>query len=402
MIARGIHTSSRFISVVILVLLALSSFGLLSCTDKPTGKPQTKTQTEIQAEIIGQWQYDFPQVYDPEIGFIDAITITSASMNGKEYLILSFDPLSGPNNSRVFIFDTRNPLSPQLVSTIAREKQGRDMFLVRSSAVHNNILYSSLFVDKGLWMVDISDPSHPRDMGIAPVKITSNLVVAGDYAYASGQLYNGVSISDISDSKDVREVARIDLPSRECRIAVSGQRLYIGIQQTLTIVDVSNPASPKTLCTYELEVHEGLVTQLPNPVPGQIHWDKWANIIDLQASGDYVYVTFGAGQLRVIDISDPATPNEVADVDLGGFAIALTLKDNLLYLTKSDKETTKLQLFILDISQPESPQLLDSMVTKSVFGFGGATYGYCWMRPQVIGSYVYVAGLNYMDIIEIR
>ena len=377
-----------------LILLAISSFGS-SCTDKRSA--------ELHAEIVGQWQYDFPQEYDPKIFFFDSPAITSTSINGKEYLILSFEPSSGPNNSRIFIFDTENPLSPRLISTIAREKQGRDMFLVRSTVVHNNILYSSLFGDEGLWMVDISDPAHPRDLGIAPVELTDNLIVEGDYAYASGQFYNGVSISEISDVQHVREVARIELSSKElCRLAVSGQRLYIGIHQTLTIIDISTPASPKPLCTYELNVPEGLVKELPAPEPGQNIWDSWANIIDLQVSGDYLYVTFGAGQLRVIDVSDPAAPKEVSDINLGGFTIALTLEDDILYVTKSGKEANKIQLCIMDVSQPDNPRLMGCVETQTEFGFGGATLACFWTRPQVIGNYVYVASINYMDVIEIR
>jgi hypothetical protein len=368
----------------------------------PASNPDAPLSSIIQAEIAGQWLYDFPQLYDPEIGFMDAITITNTGINGKSYLILSFDPLSGPNNSRVFIFDTADPLSPRLISTIAREKQDRNALLVRSAAIQNNILYSSLFMDKGLWMLDLSNPAEPRDLGIAPVGATSNLVVSGDLAYALGQLYNAVSISNISDAQNVVEVSRIDTPSRDCRLAVSGHLLFIGFQQTLTVVDISRPASPEILCKYDLEVPEDLIKQLPVPVPGQINWGKWASIIDLEADGDYVYVTFGAGQLRVIDVSHPETPQEVASADLGGFAIALTLKDNLLYVTKSDKETSKLQLDILDVSQPRDPRLLDHIATQSIFGFGGASFAYCWMPPQVIGNYVYLAGLNYMDIIKIR
>ncbi len=396
---KYLHTRLNILKVMsIIILTALLSFGLFSYTDNSPGG--------LQAEIVGQWRYDFPQEYDPEILFYDSPAVTSATISGKEYLILSFEPSRGPNNSRIFIFDTENPLSPRLTSTIAREQMGRDSFMVESAAVQDGILYCSLFHDEGLWMVDISDPTQPRDMGIAPIEITKNLIVTGDIAYASGQMYKGVSVSDISDPKSVGEVARIELPSRECYLAVSGHVLYIGIEQTLTIIDMSAPRSPKTLCTYELNVPESLTRELPFGGPGsEIEgniWDNWANIIDLQAAGDYLYVTFGAGQLRVIDVSDPAAPQEVADVDLGGFAIALTLEDDVLYVTKSGKETNKIQLCILDVSQPNSPRLMDCVETETVFGFGGGTLACFWTRPQVIDNYVYVASVDYMDVIEIR
>ena len=401
----------RTISTVITVVVMTSALSsIISCNHENASETPDNAQGDITAGIVARWDYPSLKGYDPEIspgfepdsgGLIDATAITSANINEKDYLILSFAPHSSLYSSRIFIFDTENPLSPQLISTIALEKQENVGFLVSSAAVRDNILYCSLFLDKGLWMVDISDPAHPQDLGIAPVEVTSNLIVTGDIAYGSGQMYDGVSVSDVSDVRNVGEIARIDLSTREHWLAVSRDHLFVGIGQTLTVYDVSIPSSPEQVGTCVLEVSQDLVTELPFPEPGQIHWANWANIIDLQASGDYVYVTFGAGQLRIIDVSDPAAPHEVADVDLGGFAIALTLEDDLLYVTKSDAETQLLQLCIVDISNPESPGLLDTIVTESIFGFGGATYGYCWMRPQVIGNYIYVAGLNYMDIMDI-
>jgi len=385
---------------VIVFIVAISSFGLLSCID-----------TSPQFEMVGRWDYSFPPGldtvpdvhYDPEGGLIDAITVNTAEIDGKIYLVLSFDSLSSPgeNNSRLFIFDTEDPFSPQMVSSIAHASQEREWSLVRSTAIYKNILYASLFGDKGIWMVDISDPANPVDLGISPVEVTNNLVIDGNYAYASGQMYDGVTIVDVSDIQDIREIARIDLPTREHCLAVDHERLYIGIKQTMTIFDISNPASPKTIGTYELEVPEGLVTELPF-YTGEIHWGNWASIIDMHASGNYVYVTFGAGQVRVIDVSDPLFPKEVAEIDLSGFGIALTLEDDYLYITKSDVESQRLQLVIVDISEPSNPKVIDSLATESIFGFGGSSYAYCWARPQVIGKYIYVAGINYMDVIEFK
>ena len=115
-----------------------------------------------------------------------------------------------------------------------------------------------------------------------------------------------------------------------------------------------------------------------------------------------MYATFGAGQVRVIDVSTPSSPKEVANINVGGFAIKLEIKDNLLFVTKSDIESHKLQLSLLDISQPECPKLLGSVITESIFGFGGATFAYCFTQPQIIDKYVYVAGINYLDIFEIK
>jgi hypothetical protein len=402
---RGNRALLFKISSAALILIVLLSFTSLSCGN-----------SELRAEIAGQWQYSFPPglddvpnfEYDAEGGLIDAYPVTSAEIDGRGYLILGIHQSSTTfgNSFFFFIFDTEDPFSPQLISTITPEKQGKRGVMADSCTVYGDILYSFLFLEKGLWLVDISDPANPVDLGVAPIEATRNLMVVEGIAYASGQMYDGVTIVDVSDIQDIREIARIDLTSRDCFLEVSDGYLYVGIGQTLTIYDVSDPASPEMLCTYELHVPEGLVREMPFWDPdSEIEEPPWANlafIIDLLSYGEYLFVTFGAGQLRVIDVSDPTAPVEVTAVELGGFIITMTLEDSYLYVTKSDAETHLLQCCIVDISEPWSPEVLDTMMTESMFGFGGASLAYMWTCPQVIGDYVYIAGINYMDIVEIK
>jgi len=398
---RGLYGSAKGKILVIVFAATFFSFGLLSCTS-----------TRSPIEPVGRWSYSFFEGYesvpdleyyaDQEGGFVDVSTVNTAFINGKNYLVLNFPALSSRYNGRIFIFDIQDPLSPKFISTTTPEKQGNNGVLLNSIAISGTTLYAGLFGDKGLWMADISDPANPKSLGIIPMEMTSNLVVSGGYAYAMGQMYNGVSIADITDTKNVWEVARIDTSSRECQIAVSGSLLFTGIGRRLTVYDVSTPSSPKQVGNYELAVSDHLVTELPFYQPGELRWANWASIIDLQTSGNYIYIAFGAGQVRVIDVTIPSTPREVATASTGGFAISLALRDNLLYVTQSDKDSQKLQMSIVDISQPENPRQLETVITESVFGFGGASYSYCWIRPQVMGDYVYFAGLNYMDILTIQ
>ncbi len=402
---RGNRALLFKISSAALILIVLLSFTSLSCGN-----------SELRAEIVGRWEYSFPPGldavpnfdYDAEGGLIDAYPLTSAEIDGRGYLILGIHQSSTTfgNSFFFFIFDTEDPFSPQLISTITPEKQGKRGVMADSCTVYGDILYSFLFLEKGLWLVDISDPANPVDLGIVSIEATRNLMVVEGIAYASGQMYDGVTIVDVSDIQDIREIARIDLPSRDCFLEVSDGYLYVGIGQTLTIYDVSDPASPEILCNYELNVPEGLVREMPFWDPEseleEPPWANLANIIDLLSYGEYLFVTFGAGQLRVIDVSDPASPEEVAAAELGGFVIAMTLKGDTLYVTKSGNEAVTVQLCLLDVSQPDSPKLMDSVDTESMFGFGGATMAYMWWCPQIIGDYVYIAGINYMDIVEIK
>jgi hypothetical protein len=400
----------KSIVVSLLILVLFLSLMVSGCVDESQDETISTSDGLLRLEQVGTWNYSFfPGLediafdYDHEGGLIDAITITETTINGKQYLLLSFDPMSGPGqNSRVFIFDTTDPLSPQLVSSIAHPDEERKSYLVRSVTVQDGILYAGLFGDKGLWMVDISDPANPKDLGIATVELHNDLIVSGDYAYASGQMFNGVSICDISDVENVKEIARQDIPSRDCRLALSGDLLYVSIGNILTLYDVSTPSSPRQVGVCGLAVSGNLTTDLPFPKPGEVHWTNWAHINDIQTSGEYVYVAFGAGQVRIIDVSDPVDPKEAAYVDLGGFTISLTLKDNLLYVTRSDADNPVLHLCIVDVSELDNPKVIDSIATESMFGFGGATLGYMWARPRIIGECIYVAGINCFDVFNLK
>jgi hypothetical protein len=385
-------------------VMVLSLAAGLSCTGK--------TSVNLTIENAGRWSYqffdgyqsvpDYEQYSDPEGGFVEAITINTAQINGNDYLLLNFPALSSRHNGRIFIFDTEDPITPEFISSIAPEKQEKHGLQINYVTILGNILYGGVFGDKGLWMVDISNPTNPVDLGVAPLGMIQELVVADGYIYGMSQMNYDLPIAYIADPQNTREITRIDTHSRDCQLAISDHLLFVGLERTLTIYDISVPSSPQQLGTCNLALSDDLTTELPFPEPGEVHWANWANIIDLQVSVNYVYATFGAGGLRVIDVSDPNAPHEVAEVDIGGFAVMLTLKDNLLYMTKSSAEMLKLEMSIIDISQPESPRVLDSVTTESWFGFGGATLSHCFMRPQVVGDYVYVAGMNYLDVYRIH
>jgi hypothetical protein len=400
----------KLIYIIVLLVTPLLFLSLIvtGCGGDVQNETITTSDVPLRLEQAGTWNYsffpgmeEFTEYYDPEGGLYETITITTAEINGADYLVLSFDPLSGPgHNSRLFIFDIEDPVSPRLISSIAHPDQERKAYLVRDVSIRDDILYAGLFGDKGLWMVDISNPASPVDLGIAPVETNMNILVSGNYLYSSGQLYNGIIICDISDVSNVKEIKRLDIPTRSCQLAINDNLLFLGIERTLIIYDISSPDKPKKLSDCELSLSGNL--SIDNPDPYTMNWSNMARINDVQASGDYVYIGFGAGKVRVIDVSNPSSPRETTPINLEGFAISLTLKGDLLYMTKSDYEGKKIQLAVLDISETENPKLVDSVTTESDFILGGVTFAYCWARPQVVDDFIFVSGMRYLDIFELR
>jgi hypothetical protein len=79
-------------------------------------------------------------------------------------------------------------------------------------------------------------------------------------------------------------------------VAVSGTFAYLGSGTVLLVVDVSNAAAPQVVAEVVL--------------PGLIS--------DVAISGNYAYVATNYDGLRVIDVSTPASPIEVGNTPGGG------------------------------------------------------------------------------------
>ncbi|MBI2877784.1 MAG: choice-of-anchor D domain-containing protein [Candidatus Tectomicrobia bacterium] len=149
-------------------------------------------------------------------------------------------------------------------------------------------------------------------------------------------------------------------------VFVQGKVAYVGLGPSLHVVDVSSPASPKLL---------GQIT-----LPGLVE--------DVFVSGSYAYVANGKFGLRVVDITHPASLQEVGSLDtLGGIAGGIFFSDGFAYVAAGTEG-----LWIIDVSDPKTPK--NPVQWK---GVAGTSYG-----VHVSGSLAYLAhgegGLQILDV----
>ena len=170
---------------------------------------------------------------------------------------------------------------------------------------------------------DLSDPSEPDEVGAiydaAAPDGAADIAVSGNTAYVSGSgakdaFYpgDGLWVIDISDPENPQEVKFLDLPNAGWQLAVSGSTLYAldaygangGANPeeplSLRVIDISSPFNPVP----------GAVIPFPQRTP--IGMGSW----DVQASQDRLYISLSMMELKVFDISDPASP-----VDMGNFPV---------------------------------------------------------------------------------
>ncbi|GIV19430.1 MAG: hypothetical protein KatS3mg023_1181 [Armatimonadota bacterium] len=226
------------------------------------------------------------------------------------------------------------------------------------------------------------------------------VVVAGNYAYVltarEGLPGGAIKILDISNPASLRVVGSYGNRSYDGLI-VHGNLGYVSEGAQLQVLNLSNPASPQLIRTVSLtgplagdggtvvgnrlylcEGPSGLsvwdISQPDNPQRLGILGNLGV-VRSVHVSGNYAFVAAGQwlggiqGGMRVIDVSNPASMNVVAEVLEGDNpTFPLVRVDNYLYMPIMDFSGYSL---VIDISNPASPRIrgsLDGMV-------GGANIG---------------------------
>ncbi len=173
------------------------------------------------------------------------------------------------------------------------------------------------------YIVDLTDPFHPVGLSSGITYRCAALDVVQPYAYLlSGDLYVG---------------------------------------NKLEVVDVSKPENPKVMGSV--------------PV---------ASAQDIAVAGPFAYVAARTNGLRVIDVSDPSRPIEVAALPLPGRVVSICIAGSLAFL--ADDLNGRVQ--VIDLSLPELPGKVGE------FLLSGRPY-----RVRACGRYVYATG-NHLWILE--
>jgi hypothetical protein len=235
---------------------------------------------------------------------------------------------AGFDASAFHIIDVTNPAQPQILSALSTSGF--------PWALHLQANYIYLADYLGLRLIDVSDPSSPRMTDYFGTASTSiDVTVADNRAYiVNGSTEGsggGMQIVDASNlaSPKLRSVFPGDISRR---VSLQGQTAYFtDVSTGFKILDVSNASDPRLL---------GQVTDDPKP---------WG----LFVSDDFAYVTDWAvpGHFSIIDIRSPTNPLRVSTTDVGFSALDISVQGDFAYVA-----TVIDGLKILDISHPEAPQ----------------------------------------------
>ena len=197
----------------------------------------------------------------------------------------------------------------------------------------------------------IQEPEHTNTLSIGNNAI--EMIASGQYLYILENNGGQIRVVNISIANTPTSVATFGISSAK-DIAISGNYAYVVCNTTssnLWVFDISTPSSIDTIGSFDL---------------GEA-------FTSIDISGDYAYITDNTNEkLRIIDISTPASPTQVAEVDDmyssgAGKNNSVWVFDNYAYVfhTPSSSLNSDIELSVIDISTPTSPSLISTTTVSS-------------------------------------
>lgn len=228
--------------------------------------------------------------------------------------------------------------------------------------------YAYVGVGLRLVVLDISDPSAPREVGAArPFSyFVQDIAVSGTLAYVAAGAA-GLRIVDIANPAAPIEVGAWESRGHAEGVAVAGTTAYLANgPYGLRVLDVSKPSQP-------VEV-------------GSVYPMNYA--FKVAANGRYACIAAAGAGLLIADVSDPKRPLEAGSLATRGYAYGVAVTASTAYVADGWDG-----LKIVDVSDPARAYLAGAYKTPG------------WaLAVTVSGSRAYVSdafrGLRVLDVFD--
>jgi hypothetical protein len=221
--------------------------------------------------------------------------------------------------------------------------------------------------------VDISNASSPALIGSYDSYHQVQFVTAhGNYAYASDARIGSskFDLLDLTDPTNPTLISSCALPYMPFGIAATDNYAYVAnYGEGFKVVDIRNPSTPAVIASL--------------PINGRLF-----NVITV---GNYAYLANYDQGLFIIDISNPSQPTQAGFFQCGNNCLNdLSISGHYAYLAGNSRFGGISSFFIVDISNQQSPILVDTL------NFSVALNG-----VAVSENYAYVCGDGFFGIIDI-
>jgi hypothetical protein len=216
------------------------------------------------------------------------------------------------------ILDISKPGPPTLLGSLKLPGQALSLALIDNKvAVANRI--------SGLEVVDVSAPASPVSLGsVYADGYALDVASSGSFAFVA-DYPNGLIVVDVSKPGPPNALSTVNVAKKPrqiatTRLAGTGAAIacVVGDEGDLEIYDLSNPAAPTHLTTYE--------TPGPRTATGP------TRSTGLTLYGSAAYVARGAASVQVVDLSNPSKPLLATSFKVAASARDVTVTDSHVFV----------------------------------------------------------------------
>ncbi|UCD43309.1 MAG: hypothetical protein JSV69_06880 [Chloroflexota bacterium] len=188
---------------------------------------------------------------------------------------------------------------------------------------------------QGMVIVDISNPTIPQVLTIIETagNVQGVAVNQDIVAYlADGE--DGLLVYDITDLNAIERTGSFDDFFNANRVVLDEGALYLADRDSaLYVVDAEVTLAAQSVSTTE---------------------QQQGNARAVAVNDNLAFLVFADQGLRVIDVSNPSTPSDVANYDSPGASIDVTLSGDFIYLADG---AAGMQVLFLESSGSQNPQI---------------------------------------------
>jgi hypothetical protein len=172
------------------------------------------------------------------------------------------------------------------------------------------------------------DPSRPADVGVLPdLQEPRGLWLVGQVLYvAVGGETAGLQTFDVTDPARPRPIGFVEIPFAQ-EVVVDGTRAFVRGIFEINVVDVTDPTRP---------VRQGGI---------RTRDARLLAVVD-----GYLYASYDGNLIRVIDVSNPAQPEVVAN-----FGVGQSQKEGFGRDGRTGFITTQEGVLAVDLTNPRQP-----------------------------------------------
>lgn len=171
--------------------------------------------------------------------------------------------------------------------------------------------------DSGLYVIDISDPMHPRRLARADTPgSASDIAIQGEYAFIA-DLFGGMSVISISNPLHPVRIGGVVTSLPAVSIAVRGNAVLVG------------EARVPYFATSKLEVYDVSIPDAPE-LAAVMTTPSW--VWDIALSGNAAYLALEERGVMRIDITDPFDPGPDGLLALPGYAEGVAVDGETVYV----------------------------------------------------------------------